>query len=357
MKVAQVLAHIETFAPLGLALSWDNVGLLIGERDWEVSKAFICLDVSPNAVEEAIRNGCDLILSHHPLIFRPIKGINNPLYLKLIMNHIAVICLHTNLDVAQHSVNHVLAEKLELYVVDTLSSESGAKYHSITVYTPPQASASICEAAWAAGAGRIGDFHHCSDSHPVEGSYQAGSKQMEATTNAQETALHFMCDSMFLAGVLRAISSVHPYTTPLIIQHPVENVNPAYGLGLVGEYPQAISIAELTRKVRRNLSCPQLKLWLAGHAPEHKVQRIAICGGSGGSLLSQACAKAELFISGDISYHSFLDSSIPLIDAGHFYTEYPVLTYLHEQLAKIALPALVMDMAAHEYSQNLRCFL
>lgn len=356
MKVSEVLAHIESFAPLGLALSWDNVGLLIGERDWEVSQALVCLDVSANAVEEAIRLGCDLIISHHPLIFRPIKGINNPLHIKLIMNHIAVICLHTNLDVAQHGVNHVLAAKLELEVMDTLSNENGSVSHSITVYAPHEASAAISEAAWKAGAGRIGEYQNCSDRHTVEGTYRLATEQQQELSRVSEVALHFICDSMFLSAVIRAIKSVHPYHTPLIMQHPVENVNPAYGLGLVTKLEQPLSLHEVALLVRTKLSCPQLKLWLAGRKAEEKVQRIALCGGSGGSLLSNAAAKAELFISGDISYHSFLDSSIPIIDAGHFYTEYPALDYLQSQLTQLGLATELMPMAAHEYHQNLLTF-
>ncbi len=357
MRVAQVLSHIETFAPLGLALSWDNVGLLIGGRDWEVSKAFICLDVTPMAVEQAISANCNIIISHHPLIFRPVKGITNPLYIRLIQHQIAVICLHTNLDVAKLSVNHVLAKKLGLEVLSPLSEESGATSHRITVYCPAEVAERISEAAWTAGAGEIGNYDRCGTRHEVTGYFHAGKGSKPYRENAEgikELALEFICDSLYLTGVLSAIRKAHPYETPLILHHPLESHNLAYGLGLVCKYPRDYTLAEIADIVRTKLSCPQVKLWLAGKKRDDTIEHIAICGGSGGALLSAAEAKAQLFISGDISYHSFLDSHIPIIDAGHFYTEYPVLDFLAEQLAVIELTCLVMPSEQHDYTVNMQ---
>ncbi|MDD2228023.1 MAG: Nif3-like dinuclear metal center hexameric protein [Candidatus Cloacimonetes bacterium] len=337
MKVSQVLEHIEHFAPLGLALSWDNVGLLLGDKNWEVSKALICLDVTPNAVDVAINSKCDIIISHHPLIFRPLKSIVNPLYIKLIQQQIAVICLHTNLDVAKVSVNHILAKRLGLEVLYSLSEESGATSHHIQTYCPPDAAERICEAALKA----------------VAGGCQSSVCTVHNAEGITETSLEFSCDSFSLSGVLHAIRFAHPYETPLIIHHPLESRNPAFGLGLVCRYPESHSLAEIALVVKQQLACPQIKLWLAGKKPEDKIDRIAICGGSGASLLSAANAKAQLFISGDISYHNFLDSHIPIIDAGHFYTEYPVLDFLSEQLNALALPNKIMPMQEHEYAINM----
>ncbi|GAB1468237.1 Nif3-like dinuclear metal center hexameric protein [Candidatus Cloacimonadota bacterium] len=356
MKVSQVLEHIECFAPLGLALNWDNVGLLLGDRDWEVSKALICLDVTPNAVDIAIKGKCDIIISHHPLIFRSVKSIVNPLYIKLIQQQIAVICLHTNLDVAKISVNHILANKLGLEVLSPLSVESGAISHHVQTYCPPETAKRICEAAWQAGAGEVGNYSRCATAYDVQGYFVAGSGSnpfSDGSSGIKETSLEFSCDSFLLVAVINAIRSAHPYETPLITHHPLENHNPAFGLGLVCKYPQSRSLAEIAKVVNQQLACPQLKLWLAGKQAEDKIERIAVCGGSGASLLSAAEAKAQLFISGDISYHSFLDSRIPIIDAGHFYTEYPVLDFLTEQLNKIALPNQIMPMQDHEYSINM----
>jgi dinuclear metal center YbgI/SA1388 family protein len=332
------------------------VGLLIGDRDWEVNKAYICLDVTPNAVTQAITVGCNIIISHHPLIFRPIKGITNPLYIKLIQHNIAVICLHTNLDVAKVSVNHILAQKLGLEVLFPLSEESGAGSHRIVVYCPPEEAERISEAAWEAGAGEIGNYKRCGTRHEVSGYFQAGNGSKPYLANAdgiRELALEFICDSMFLPTVLNAIHQAHPYETPLILHQPLTNHNPAYGLGLVGKFPSNLSLAEIAQLTKKKLACSQLKLWLAGSKAEDRIERIAICGGAGGSLLSAAEAKAQLYISGDISYHNFMESRIPIIDAGHFYTEYPVLDYLAEQLAALGLAYEVMPLSRHDYPLNM----
>jgi dinuclear metal center YbgI/SA1388 family protein len=357
MKIAEILRQMDSIAPLGLALSWDNVGLLIGQTDWEANKALITLDVTPQAVSEAIQTDCRLIVSHHPLIFKPIKSINNPLYIKLIQHGIAVICLHTNLDVAARNVNHLLAEKLGLQLIEPLSTETGSTSHNITVYCPPEATERIRQAAWQAGAGRYGDYSNCASQSEVTGYFSPGSSSQpycNGTTGCPELALQFVCDSMYLGAVISAIASAHPYETPLITHHPLQSVNPAYGLGLVGSFGEELSLGDIAEIVKVNLNCPQLKLWLAGHGEEHKVTRIAVCGGSGASVLGIAERKAELFISGDIGYHSFLDSRIPIIDAGHFYTEYPVLCYIEEQLTSLGIACSVLDMSAHEYSRNMQ---
>lgn len=357
MKIADILRHMDSIAPLGLALSWDNVGLLIGQPDWEAERALVTLDVTPQAVEEAINTGCRLIISHHPLIFKPIKSISNPLYIKLVQHSIAVICLHTNLDVAARSVNHLLAEKLGLKLIEPLSTETGSTSHSITVYCPPEATERIKQAAWQAGAGRYGDYSNCATESEVTGYFSPGSSSQPYCDGAdayREHALNFVCDSLFLAQVLSAIRLVHPYETPLIVHHPLQSVNPAYGLGLVGSFGEGISIGDIAEIVKAKLSCPRLRLWLAGLDISHKINRIAVCGGSGASVLGIAERKAELFISGDISYHSFLDSRIPIIDAGHFYTEYPALSYIEEQLISLGIACSVLDMSAHEYSRDMQ---
>jgi len=259
------MLHIESFAPLCLALEWDNVGLLIGQGDWEANKVYICLDVTPNAVEAAMEAGCKLILSHHPLIFTALKSINDPLVIKLIQHKIAVICLHTNLDVAAYSVNHALADALGLEVMGKLSDENGSESY-----------------------------------------------------------------------------------------YPVENTNPANDLGLLCSPPQDLTLRQLAQLVESKLLCPQLKLWTAGKGLNEPIQRIAICGGSGGSLLALAQAKADVYISGDISYHTYLDSSIPIIDAGHYYTEYPILHFLAKKMDELQLDSRIMQINEHEYALNMR---
>ncbi len=358
MQIKEIMKAVETFAPMALAMTWDNVGLMVGQRDWEVSKAYVTLDVTPTAVEDAIDHGCQLILSHHPLIFKAQKSISDPLIIRLIQAQVAVISLHTNFDVAEDSVTHALARALGFTACARLSDESGAGYHHLVVYCPAGYEDKVCEAAWSAGAGKIGNYYNCATRHAVEGYFRAGEgykpfTAMPEGSSVPETALEFMCDSFRLNSVLNAIKAAHPYETPALYHFPVSGANPAYGLGLVCQPQQELDLQQLARLVKGRLGCPHTKLWTAGKALNTPITRIAICGGSGGTLLGLASAKAEVFISGDISYHTFLDSRIPIIDAGHFYTEYPALQLLGSFVESLGLESRQMEPEKHEYSRFL----
>jgi len=358
MKISEIMQAVDNFAPTALAMNWDNVGLMVGQREWEVSKVYVTLDVTPTAMEEAIAMGCQLILSHHPLIFKAQKSITDPMLIKLIQHSIAVISLHTNFDVAEDSVNHALAKALGLKVIDRLTEESGAGYHHLVVYCPVGHADRISEAAWNAGAGKIGSYEKCATRYNVNGYFRAGERSKPFInkpegSSVQETALEFWCDSFRLHSVLKAIQIAHPYETPALYHFPVSNSNPAYGLGLVCKPEQAIGLQQLATRVKERLGCPHTKLWTAGKGMDTPIEKIAICGGSGGTLLAAASAKAEVFISGDITYHTFLDSRIPIIDAGHFYTEYPALQVLGSFVEGLGLQAEIMQPEKHEYSRFL----
>ncbi len=248
MKIINLLEHLERYAPAELAQSWDNVGLLIGEPQRSVKKVLISLDATAKALDYAIKEGYDLILSHHPLIFHPLKSITNPVILRMIEAQIALISMHTNFDAALGGVNHVLADQLGMEVQDTL-----------------------------------GDIE-------------------------------------------------------------------AKDIGLICTYKVPKTLQEITDEVKRRLDAPAVKLWSAGQELNTEIKRIAICGGSGGSVLPLAEKYADLLITGDISYHEFLDSKIPILDAGHFYTEYPALGRLQENLELTGLPSTILPRELHEFS-------
>lgn len=252
MKTSEILNYFELLAPFNLAQNWDNVGLLIGEYSRDVQRVLISLDATENTVNYALQHGYDLILTHHPLIFRPLKSITNPLILKMIESHLSLISLHTNFDAAVGGVNYALAEALDLTVE-----------------------------------GNLGE--------------------------AEAGALGLLCTI----------------------------VNP-------------MSLKDLGMMVKAKLQIPGLKLWTAGKSMESEISRIAICGGAGGSILPHAESQADVFISGDINYHSFLDSRIPIIDAGHFYTEFPALKKLQHAIHILGLPAEILPQEQHEWVQNIR---
>ncbi len=359
MQVSELLGLLNKLAPQGLAMNWDNVGLQVGSPDWQTGKILLTLDVTPSVVDYAVKHKFDLILSHHPFIFRPINAVTRPDLLKLVEHKIAVIAMHTNLDVVPQGVNYALAEALGLKVKSFLSSESGAKWYHGSVTVPPLYADKLMEAIHTAGAGRIGFYDNCATKHEVAGTFRPlqGSNPMLGehgkTEKVDELELEFMVDSFNLPAVKQAIASAHPYETPAVYFVEVENANPAYGLGLICELPKAVSLKDFAAKVKTRLQAPYVQLWTAGKGESSKVKTIAICGGAGGSLINTATGKADVLITGDLNYHALLDSKIPLINAGHFYTEFPILGKLQDLLKQEQITSSIFPLKYHEINHNI----
>lgn len=359
ITVSDIVSHLHKIANPGLAFDWDNVGLQIGSPQQEVKKILLTLDVTKNAVEKAIDEKADLIISHHPIIFKPIKKITNPLYLKLIQNNISVYCAHTNLDVVKKGVNFALAEKLGLNNLEFLSTETGAKLYHVAVYVPQDSMIEIANAVFEAGAGTIGNYTNCLNDYEVSGQYKPmeGSDpilgEQDKLEKVVERKLEFFVDSFNLQKVISAMKKAHPYETPAYAVYPQERQSENYGLGLIGELSKAVTLKDFAEIVKKNLNAPFVKLWLADKELESIVQKVAICGGSGSSLLPQVYGRADVFVSSGFNYHTLLDSKIPLIDAGHFYTENPVLKNLREMLADFDVEIIQLEADEHEIKKEI----
>ncbi|MBC8384274.1 MAG: Nif3-like dinuclear metal center hexameric protein [Candidatus Cloacimonetes bacterium] len=358
-KIKDIIDLLHKIANPGLAYDWDNVGFQLGDADQEVKKILLTLDVTENAIEKAIKEKANLIISHHPFIFRPIKNITNPLYLKLIKNDISVFCAHTNLDVVKKGVNFALAEKLGLQNLEFLSAESGSKLLHLAVYVPENLMEKVADKVFQAGAGIIGNYENCLNDHEVSGQFKPleGSNPAIGEKNKLEKVierkLEFFVDSFNLNQVITAMKSAHPYETPAFAVNPQEKQSENYGLGLIGELSQKMTIADFSKKVKKDLAAPFIKLWIADKSQLDFVQKIAICGGSGSSLLCKVYGRADIFVSGDFTYHTLLDSKIPLIDAGHFYTEYPVLQNLRKMLSGFKKEIITLSREEHEIQREI----
>lgn len=356
IRVRDIVNHMHKLANPGLAYDWDNVGLQLGDPEQEVKKILLTLDVTDNAIEKAISQKADLLISHHPFIFKPIKKITNPIYLKLIRNNIAVFCAHTNLDVISGGVNHALADLLGLSSVEFLSQESGSQLYHLAVHVPPMNMEEVAEAAFAAGAGKIGNYSNCITDYEVSGQFMPveGANPTEGELNRLEKVverkLEFFVDSFNLNKVVAAVKKAHPYETPAYAVYPQHKQSETYGLGLIGKI-EPTTLHELAQAVKQKLGCPFVKVWPAHKGKEAKIKRVAICGGSGTSLLRQIPGRADVFISADFTYHTVLDSKVPLIDAGHFFTEFPVLKNLEKYLSTLELEIITLEKAEHEISK------
>ncbi len=342
-----------------LAYSWDNVGLLIGDYSKEVKKVLLTLDVGENAVNKAVKLKCDMIISHHPIIFRPIKNITNPLFLKLIKNDIAVFNAHTNFDVIKNGVNFALAEKLNLKNTVFLSAESGSELYEIVVYVPQKYADTLSEAMFNAGAGEVGEYAQCMNRFEVDGQFMPlqnsnptiGEKfRLE---HIKEQKLEFLIDSFNLANALATLKSVHPYETPLYKIYKLERASDNYGLGLIGDVNQDFTLNSFAEFVKKQLGAKFVKLWLAGKSKDMSVKKVAICGGTGVSLLKKTYGKADVFVSADFTYHTMIESKIPIIDAGHFYTENPVLEKFKNLLSEFDLEIETLLPNEHEIKDEI----
>jgi len=358
-KVSDIVALLNKIANPSLAFKWDNVGFQLGDGSQEVKKILLTLDVTENAISKAVRENVDLIISHHPFIYKPISKITNPLYLNLIKNDISVFCAHTNLDVIKKGVNFALASKLDLQNIEFLTSESGASVYQIAVYVPSASMVKVADAVFASGAGTIGNYSNCMNDYEVSGQFMPGegSKPVlgskDKLEKIVERKLEFFVDSFKLSKVIEAMKKAHPYETPAYSVNLQSKPNENYGLGILGELKQDIPLEDFAKIVKKNLKAPFVKLWKAGKPSQTKVRKIAVCGGSGTSLLSKVYGRADVFVSADFTYHTVLDSRIPLIDAGHFYTENPVLKNLREMLLGFDLEIIELKPDEHEIKDQI----
>jgi dinuclear metal center YbgI/SA1388 family protein len=356
VTVSDIVNHLHKIAHPDLAFEWDNVGFQLGNGNQEVKKVLLTLDVTENAIEKAIKENADLIISHHPFIFKPIKKITNPLYLKLIKNDIAVFCAHTNLDVIKKGVNSALAAKLDLQNVEFLTSESGASVYHVSVYVPSTQMVEVADTVFAAGAGVIGNYTNCMNDYEVSGQFmpQEGSNPIlgsqDKLEKVVERKLEFFVDSFKLSKALDAMKKAHPYETPAYTVNSQDKPNENYGLGMIGDLPQEMVLNDFAKFVKTQLKAPFVKMWSAKKGKNTTIKKVAICGGSGSSLISKVYGKADVFVSGEFGYHTILDSRVPLIEAGHFYTENPVLQNLKEMLQEYDME--IIELSAHEHEVN-----
>ncbi len=357
MTVADIAKKIHAFAPTALAYEWDNPGLQVGDYNQPVNRVLIALDVTRATLDYALEIGADMIVSHHPLIFRKLKNVTDPFLLELIRNKIAVLSAHTNLDVTNDGVNHKLADRLGVKNIDYISTDTGASLFHVAVYVPLDYVEIVADAIFSVGAGRIGNYRGCGNEYQVQGRFEPtqGAKpaigKIGRVETVEEIKFEFFADSTNLNAVIQSMRKAHPYEEPVYAVYPQNRQSPNYGLGLIGEIDDPMSLSEFTEYVKDRLEAPFVRLWQAEKTSDAVVKKVALCGGSGSSLLSRVIGRADVFVSGDFTYHTFLDSRIPIIDAGHFYTEYPALDILSDVLSNCEITVVKLPLDRHDGSK------
>ncbi len=344
MKHKEVIEFLERWAPKGIAWEKDNVGLQIGNVFDDTRGILLTLDISIDAVQKCINEKCNLIISHHPLIFHPLKQINlqeikGKIIELAIKNNITVYSAHTNLDFSKDGVSFVLAKKLNLTNIDFLENATSTQYKLVT-FVPEQYVDKLLQKLADAGAGVIGNYTHCSYQIKGQGTFFG----MENTNpvigekgkleRVEEIRLEMILDKWNLNKVLQSLLDNHPYEEPAYDIYPLLNRNVNYGYGALGYLNKNMTLASFVDFVKKKLSAPSIK-YTSGK--KKTINKVAVCGGSGAELIQKAIKEdCDAFVTADIKYHDFLDYGdlIALIDAGHFYTEVVILEELQLRLKK-----------------------
>ncbi|MGQ7870074.1 Nif3-like dinuclear metal center hexameric protein [Sunxiuqinia sp. sy24] len=344
MILSEITTYLESVAPLAYQESYDNAGLLVGDPDKEVKQALITLDVTEEVLDEAIASKSDLIIAHHPLIFGGLKKLNGKneverCVIKAIQNNIAIYASHTNLDSVIGGVNSKICEKLGLQNCQVLSPVAG-QLKKLVTFIPFDQAIKVQQAIFKTGAGQIGHYDSCAYSIPGKGSFRGDETTQPFVGKPGE--IHYENELRFEtifpkhieSKVIRALTEAHPYEEVAYDIYSLDNLHPQVGIGMVGELPKPMDEKRFLRMTKKTFGTGVIK-----HSPlrNEKVQKIAVCGGSGSFLIKQAiAAKADVFVTGDLKYHQFFEAEgkIVLADIGHFESEQFTKEVFYELLTK-----------------------
>ncbi len=331
MKIKEIVSALERFAPLPLQDGFDNAGLQIGLTDAEATGALLCLDVTESVLDEAIALGCNMVISHHPLIFKGYKSITGKDYverciLKAIKNDIVIYSAHTNLDNAQGGVNYKIAEKLGLDHVEILDPKSGMLLKLVT-FVPESHAEKVRNALFESGCGNIGNYDSCSYNVGGEGTFRALENthpfcgEIGNLHREKEVRIETVLPAYKRNDAVKALLLAHPYEEPAFDLYSLQNSWMQAGSGIIGELSTSeVELDFLMRlKDTFNLSCVKHNA-LSGKM----IKRVALCGGSGSFLIPLALRnEADVFITGEIKYHDYFgyDNNILLAEIGHYESE------------------------------------
>ena len=342
--VNDIIALMEYIAPCHLAEEWDNSGLQCGSRDWPVKNIIISLDPTLFVVEAACDKKADLLITHHPLIFNPLKNviIDTPVgkILDLCIRHkLAIFSAHTNLDSVKGGLNDVFAEKIGLTDLRLLAPNEDPDACKLVVYVPVDAQQKVLNAIFETGAGIINNYTCCTFRQPGKGTFKPGRfsipyiGERNKIAEIEEVRIEIRIQKTDLQHVISHVRKVHPYETMAYDVYSLHAETRQDGFGRIGIFKNPINLEELSRKIKEKLKLNTIKV--AGPL-SLEVKKAAVCTGSGSGLMKDYFASdADVYISGDLKYHDARDSEIQsrgLIDVGHFASEELMIDMLKDRL-------------------------
>ncbi|MEO8764866.1 MAG: Nif3-like dinuclear metal center hexameric protein [Ginsengibacter sp.] len=331
MKISEVINCLEDYANVSLQEDYDNAGLLIGNSDDDCSGILTTLDVTEAVLEEAVRKKCNLIVAHHPVIFKGLKKINGNSYVEraviaAIKNNIAIYAIHTNLDNVVNGVNQKIAQKLGLLDTQVLVPREGVLKKLVTFC--PQVNAEFMRnALFRTGAGSLGKYSECSFNSNGLGTFKAGEGaepyvgRLEERHEENEVKIEVIFPGYIQSALIRSLKEAHPYEEVAYDIYTLDNRHSGIGSGLVGSFSEPMAAEELFLRLKTAFD---LKVIRHTTFPGLQLTKAAVCGGAGIFLLPAAKASgAGVYITSDVKYHEFFDAdgTILLADIGHYESE------------------------------------
>lgn len=348
MKVREISRVLDEIAPPGLAADWDNVGLLVGASQNEVRKILLCIDLTASVLAEAKRIRAQMIMAYHPVIFKPLRSVTHetcPIVYEAIRAGIAIYSSHTAMDAAEGGTNDCLADVLDLRDRKPLQPNSAGRQCKIVAYLQPGDLSDVAQAAFEAGAGKIGNYSQCSFfSHGI-GTFCSGENanptrgQPGSSEAVEEIKLEMVVPCAKAIDVVKAIRQAHSYEEPVVDVYPLENRGSLLGLGRVGRLVRPVRLTTLINRIKKALGVSKILHADGSGSAARKdmlIGIVAVAAGSCGDLWRSAIeARAGLYVTGEMRHHDALAAStagMTVICVGHSYSERIVLGKLGEQL-------------------------
>lgn len=342
MKVQDIISLLENVAAPSLQEDYDNAGLITGQKDWECKGVLVALDCTEDVVKDAIQKKCNLVVAHHPIVFKGLKTITGKNYVEqsiitAIKHDIAIYAIHTNLDNVLDGVNGKIADMLGLINCRILLPKKQL-LQKLAVFVPLKEKQHVIDALFAAGAGNIGNYSECSFSSTGQGSFKAGQGSDPFVGNIgerhleEEARIEVIFPEWLQAPIVKAMKVAHPYEEVAYDIYGLENQHSQTGSGLLGELQQEVTATEFLQKLQELFKTPVIKhTAVTGKA----IKKVALCGGAGSFLTWAAIAAgADIYITSDIKYHEFFDAGgkLLLADVGHYESEQFTIDLLFDLL-------------------------
>ena len=353
MKVKDIIRIVNGYADEAFAAEWDNSGLQIGDVESSVKNILLCVDITENVIDEAIQNKCELIISHHPLLFRPLSSVTSNdskgrNIIKLINNDIAVYSSHTCFDVSPHGINQFIASKFKLENIRFLDDWAEVLY-KVEVYVPDENSEELLESLYKAGAGAVGNYINCSYALSGEGAFTPlknaspyiGEENIQS--NVHEKKIEILSPKTKIRRIIDTIYETHPYETPVYNISEVKYVGSGIGVGIAGQLQNPIESNILIENVKQLFGTTHIRV--SNNYKKKTISKIAFCGGAGSEYIKTAVRmKMDAIITSDCKSNDFsfaAENNIVLICPTHFQSEHcfidAISNILNTELTEIEL--------------------